>query len=187
METLKWYTLDFCFLHFSHYLFVFYVFNCNFHLYYFYVEWIEFNKKKITGIPEISNPTLVPASQGARPKTPISSYLNSLMKVLQEAGIDSIQAEDIATCQKITISGETDNKHFLLVKMTSEKAKSLLCSQRNKLKTCKQRIYMNEDLIKEDANLFMKAREDIKKGKLHSAWMRNGLVWGKTTETGQCF
>jgi hypothetical protein len=107
------------------------------------------------------------------------------MHVLHEAKIDNISKEDISLCQKIKVPGSDTN--ILLVKMASESAKNSLYAQRSKLRLCKSKIFMNEDLTKEDATLFKKAREDRKKGKLYSVWSKHGLIWGKTSETGQAF
>jgi hypothetical protein len=119
--------------------------------------------------------------------TPQLKYAKSIMKVISEAGIENIQETDIGTIQKINIPGNASNSSILIVKMSSEGAKATLYAQRTKLKNCSSKIFLNEDLTREDATVFKKAREEVKKGKLFTAWTKSGLVWVKTSETGKPF
>jgi hypothetical protein len=54
-------------------------------------------------------------------------------------------------------------------------------------KQCSSRIYINEDLIPEEAKIFKKARNQVKEGALHSCWSREGLIYGKTSPEGKPF
>jgi hypothetical protein len=112
------------------------------------------------------------------------SYSNSIMQVLQDAGITDIKAEDFCSIMKITPSGQPS---FLLAKISSIKQKMKLYTQRTKLKNCTTKVYMNEDLTKDDGLIYKKARKDVKEGVLHSCWTLGGLVYGKSSPEGKPF
>jgi hypothetical protein len=112
------------------------------------------------------------------------SYSDSIMEIVEEAGIDGIKKEDFNTISRITPSGQPS---FLLVKMNTYKQKMKLYTQRTKLKNCSARIYINEDLTKEEGILHKKSRKDVKEGTLHSCWTMGGLVYGKTSSEGKPF
>jgi hypothetical protein len=71
--------------------------------------------------------------------------------------------------------------------MVSALKKKELYTQRLKCKRSKIKLYINEDLTKDDAATFKRARDDSKSGKLHSTWTFNGIVWGKRSEDGKSF
>jgi hypothetical protein len=107
-----------------------------------------------------------------------SSYVNSLLDVFTEAGIQDISDRDFSRVTKVTPPGQSS---FLIVRMSSEQSKKKLYSQRTKLKNCVSKIFMNEDLTREDTAIHKKARKDVKDGLLHSCWTQGGLVYAKTS------
>jgi hypothetical protein len=87
---------------------------------------------------------------------------------------------------KITVPGNATPDIYVF-KLRSEEKKRLIFSQRMKLKNYKHKLFLNEDLTKSDSSLFKKARADVKSGKLFSTWTKNGLVWGKLSDSGKPF
>lgn len=113
--------------------------------------------------------------------------VTSLIESLSQAGIQNIQETDFTSIDKVSISGKENKGIYWLVKMVSEKAKNNLYSQRTKLKNSDKRIFINEDLTKEDAIIFRKARQRVKEGLLLSTWTWNGVVYGKCEANGKSF
>lgn len=109
---------------------------------------------------------------------------SSVMEVVREAGIQNINEEDFDSFIRITPAGQ---QQFLIAKMKSPKVKTRLYQQRTKLKNCSTRIFINEDLTKEDSVLFKKARGQVKEGILHSCWSMDGVIYGKATIEGKPF
>jgi hypothetical protein len=117
-------------------------------------------------------------------KTVHENLVQSIMEILVEADIQGISEEDIGSVTRITPAGKPQ---LLLVRMKTLKAKQKLYSQRTKLRQCKTRVYVNEDLTKEESLIHKKARKQVKDGTLHSCWTLDGLVYGKSSPEGKPF
>lgn len=114
-------------------------------------------------------------------------YLPLLRKVLDEAGIEGVADSDFSEIIRINIPNQTGPTNTILVKMVSETKRDLVYSQKNKLKNCTSRIYINEDLTKHDSKVFKRVRQEVKDGSLHSCWTKGGLVWAKTSQDSKPF
>lgn len=106
------------------------------------------------------------------------------MEIINEAGIQGIAAEDFVAVNRITPAGQSQ---FLLARMRTPSLKAKIYSQRTKFKQCMARIYVNEDLTREDAAIFKKARMRVKEGILHSCWSMEGIIFGKASPEGKPF
>lgn len=112
------------------------------------------------------------------------SFIFSIMQIFNEAGITGIESKDFEAVLKITPAGLPP---FLLVCMRSVFLKRKVFSQRTKLRNCKEKVFMNEDLTKREAALHKKARSQVKEGSLHSCWTAEGLVYAKASPEGTPF
>lgn len=108
----------------------------------------------------------------------------SVMKIINDVNIEGILPEHIVSINKITPAGKPA---FLMVRMSSPDLKKKLYTQRTKLKNCSDRVYINEDLTKEEATIFKRARQQVKQGTLHSCWSSDGLIYAKTSTDGKPF
>jgi hypothetical protein len=117
-------------------------------------------------------------------KSKEENMITSVMKIIEEAGIQGVKSSDFVSVSKVVPSGQT---HFLLVTFTSTVVRRKLFAQRTKLRQCKERIFFNEDLTKEQAGIHKKARKQVKEGTLHSVWTAEGLVYGKSSPEGVPF
>jgi hypothetical protein len=84
----------------------------------------------------------------------------------------------------VTVPGSSG---YLVAKMLSEELKVTIFAQKSKLKGNKDKIYINEELTKQDAKIFKKARDDVKHKRLSAAWTRGGIVFAKKTPNGTPF
>jgi hypothetical protein len=109
---------------------------------------------------------------------------DKIFEVFHEAGIVNVLREDIVNIQKFKLQGQPS---LLIVKMVNEAKKIVLYKQRTKLRNCSTKIYMNEDLTRQDSQLFKQGREDVKNKRLHSVWTLNGRVFAKKEEQGKPF
>lgn len=78
----------------------------------------------------------------------------------------------------------------IIVRFTNRKARDMLYRARFQLKRPEHRrglaIYINEDLTKNAAELFAKARKLVKDNVIHSAWTSSGVVHIKQYNTPTC-
>jgi hypothetical protein len=112
-----------------------------------------------------------------------SAYKEKLMKLVTDADITGVSPLDISTIS----FGKGHENNFTIVTLINEHVKNNLYLQRTKLKKLGGKIYINEDLTREDSKIFKRAREEVKSQKLHSTWTRYGKVYGKLTESGKPF
>jgi hypothetical protein len=117
-------------------------------------------------------------------KTNHENLVISIMDNINEAGVTGIKEGDFDSVIKITPAGQVP---FLLARMKTSNLKKKLYSQRTKFRQCSQRIFVNEDLTKNEATVFKKARTQVKDGTLHSCWSMDGLIYGKTSPDGKPF
>jgi DNA repair exonuclease SbcCD ATPase subunit len=111
----------------------------------------------------------------------------SMLVILGQAGIQNVKENDISSLDKVSVPGKDNKNTYWLIKMKSESAKTNLYSQRTKLKNAEKKIFLNEDLTKEDAIIFRKARQRVKDGLLQSTWTWGGVVFGKCDANGKPF
>jgi hypothetical protein len=114
------------------------------------------------------------------------AFKNKLSQIITDTSISEVKVSDIVSISFGNSPGRNVN-NFAVITMASEHTKNSFYSQRTKLKSLDDKIYINEDLTKTDALLYKKARDDVKKKKLHSTWTKNGKVFAKLSETGKPF
>lgn len=130
---------------------------------------------KITGI-NISNSV-------SSPEEKQSTYKESLMQILTKANITGVELKDIHSVSFV----KGQDHSYAIVSLQSEQIKNNLYFQRTKMKKINEKVYINEDLTREDSKIFKKAREEVKMKKLHSAWTKHGRVYGKLSDNGKPF
>lgn len=137
---------------------------------------------KVVGIP---SPKITSAQKDTAHERK-RDFVEKFIKVLGEVGIDSVTPSD---CVDVTFGVTPGNQagNFAIVTLINERKKNHIYLQRTKLKNLNSKIYLNEDLTKIDAQLFKRAREEVKAKILFSSWTRNGQVYGKATEKGKPF
>ena len=69
----------------------------------------------------------------------------------------------------------------VIIKMATYRARARIFKERAKLRHCPDRIFINEDLTKLRSNLFRKARQHRKDGKLSDCWTYDGNILVKTS------
>ena len=69
----------------------------------------------------------------------------------------------------------------VILKLATYRVRARIFSQRAKLRHCRDKIYINEDLTKMRSNLFWKARQRKKDGKLSDCWTYDGNILVKTS------
>lgn len=97
---------------------------------------------------------------------------------LQEKNI-TIERNDIEACHTIPVNtknGKVAN-HVIIIKFVNRKKKVDLLKQGKKLKGTN--VYLNEHLIKRNADIAKRARFLKKQGKLQSTWVHNCKVFVK--------
>jgi hypothetical protein len=112
-------------------------------------------------------------------------YVNSLFKIVDEVNIEGVERSDCVEIVKINNPSQPGVSNTVLVKMSSERARDNLLYQRKKLKDCSTKCFFNEDLTKYDSQIFKRLRQEVKSGRIHSCWSKNGLCWAKSTAEGK--
>jgi hypothetical protein len=113
-----------------------------------------------------------------------STFKEIFMKKIKEAEIKGVELSDLSS---VHFGKGHDSKNFVILTMSNEQAKNILYFQRTKLKKLEGKIYINEDLTKEDSRIYRKTREEVKQKKLFSTWTHHGKVFGKLSEIGKPF
>ena len=99
----------------------------------------------------------------------------------------NINASSFVSASLVKIPGPVNNVTYLLVEMASDKARNALFSQKKLFKNSQYKLFVNELLMKEDSQIYKKARKDISQGLLHSVWTYQCKVWAKGSRTGDPF
>ena len=114
--------------------------------------------------------------------------LARFLQNLELEGIKGVTTDDIAYSRIIKVPGNSQNQAILLIRFRNEEKRNHVYKLRTKLKLLtNQKMFVNEDLLKDDAQLFNKAQQEVKDKKLHSVWTLVGCVWAKSSERGQAF
>jgi hypothetical protein len=111
-------------------------------------------------------------------------YIKTFHQILNEANFEGVSQSDFLGSTRVT---SPSKNNFIIFRLSSPEKKNQIFSQRTKLKGLTHRIFINEDLTREDAAIFKRARSEQKNGKLSSVWTRDGKVWGKATDSGKPF
>lgn len=89
-----------------------------------------------------------------------------------------IQPSDISVAHRLKKpTGPNPGPPAVIVRFTSRKARERVYIARRNLKDCPTKIYINEDLTKQTAELFRHARQLVKQKVLHSSWTAGGTVY----------
>jgi hypothetical protein len=107
-----------------------------------------------------------------------------ISSIFIQAGLTNFKPQQICSATSVKIPG-LENR--ILIKLCSEKAKINIFSQKKLLKSLPYKLFINEDLTKEDGKKFKKAREQVKQGILFSTWTKGGKVFGKSSPKGSPF
>jgi hypothetical protein len=141
----------------------------------------------IIGLPEVppvpnNDSSVVSTDDVAASSTPESRIQNRLIlhiiDFLTRAGMSDICPAQFDSVTTIKSQGASNR---LLVRMKQERYKINIYKQKKLLKNLPQKIYLNEDLTKEDDKIFRKTRQHVKEGIIYSAWTKGGVVYAKTT------
>ena len=111
------------------------------------------------------------------------AMLTQFLTDLVTAGIGSedrrITANDLSMTTLIRIPGSTGL--VLLVRVKDYDTRDLVYAKRTRVKIIEDRkIYINEDLTREDADKLTEARKAMKEGRYTSVWSNNGKVYVRT-------
>ncbi len=106
-------------------------------------------------------------------KETVCNFVNKSLKV-------PLEPWEIDTCFRVGKKSSPDNKprRVIVQLLTQNKKKKILAMKKN-LRQEKDPIYINEDLIPTRAEIFKTARENVKDGRLHRAWIYQGQVFIK--------
>lgn len=124
----------------------------------------------IEGLPE----------DGSNPKAQTLDLLKNL-----DVEINPVEIDEILKITQVTDENTNTTTRKILLKTTNSGTKDKIYKARTKLKDSKKfptKIYINEDLTNEKANLFFKTRELVKKKKIKSAWTYKGQIYAKQDE-----
>jgi uncharacterized coiled-coil protein SlyX len=116
-----------------------------------------------------------------------ASLKATLDVIFGEAGIVGVKADDVDELVKINTPNQQGASHSILLKFSSEAKRNKLFFQKKKLKNCKEKYYINEDLTKDIARIYKRTRQEVKNGTLHSCWTKFGTVWAKSAPDGTPF
>ena len=127
---------------------------------------------------------LTPSDGSLREKK--DRMLNEFLDGLKTAGIATeayrITPEHINLSRAIRIPGQPGL--VLLIRLKSEEMRDHIYKNRTKMKIVRPRkIYINEDLTKEDSIKLSKARKEQKAGNLTSVWSYNGKVYARAGQS----
>ncbi len=94
----------------------------------------------------------------------------------------NIKKDDIQSAERMGIQKNGDNKaRKILVKFNNIQAKRDICQNKKILKDLPagKKIYINEELTKEGANIFYEARKIVKNRELWAAYTMEGQIYAK--------
>jgi hypothetical protein len=111
-------------------------------------------------------------------------YISRIYEVLSQAGMQDIAQEHICSASIIKIPGQPQR---ILFRLNSIKSKINIFKQKKLLKSLPFRVYLNEDLTKEDGRIYKKSREQVKDGLIFSTWTKGGIVFAKKSENSKPF
>jgi hypothetical protein len=114
-------------------------------------------------------------------------YNLAFNEMIQEARIEGISASDVVEYVKINSPSNRGPNNTVLLKFSCEYKRDKLYYQKKKLKNCRKKYFINEDLTKQDSNLFKKTRMEVKNGVLAACWTKGGVTWAKSTPEGKPF
>jgi hypothetical protein len=142
------------------------------------------NNIKMTGV-NLHIPVPPKNHDENQPKIDVQDIMkNKVMEVFEEAGIEGVAKTDMVNIQKFRLQGQPS---LMIIRMNNEGIKNRVFKQRTKLRQCSTKIFMNEDLTRQDAQLFKFGRDEVKKKMLHSVWTQNGRVYAKKEENSKPF
>jgi hypothetical protein len=132
------------------------------------------------------NPATPDPNQAPGPalSSPEDKLLDQVFDIFNQAGMQNIQRCHLMSATLIKAPGQPQKT---LVRMSSEKTKINIYSQKKLLKKLSFKIFLNEDLTKQDGRIFKRAREHVKQGLLHSTWTKGGKVFAKSSDKGTPF
>jgi len=126
----------------------------------------------ITGLPAGNYVEAVVTENTNReesPGLPNTSVERSVLKLFNEQLGVSVQPTDISVAHRLKRQG--DSAPTTLVKFTNRKAREAVYAARRKLREYHQmRVYINEDLNKNTADLFRKAHQLVRSKVIFSTW-----------------
>ena len=111
--------------------------------------------------------------------------IEEFLAALQTGGIQNVTASDIAMSRVIKVPGQ--NGLVLMIKLKEEDTRDRIYSKRTRVKIVgipERKLYINEDLTKEDASKLSKARRELKNGSYTSVWTYYGKVYAKVSQDG---
>lgn len=114
-------------------------------------------------------------------------YCHAIINISTEAGMKDVKPSDFLNFTRINVPAALGASQTVIIKFSSLLSRDNMFSQRKLLKNCQTRHYLNEDLTKQDATQFKKARKQVKEGILVGCWTNKGVVWGKTSPEGKPF
>lgn len=109
---------------------------------------------------------------------------NSVISALTDAGMKDVSKQDIL---HITTLKSPGNGNTYLLRLCDEQKKIGILKQKKLLKNLPYKLYLNEDLTREDSDIYRQCRLDVKNKKLHATWTRNCEVMAKASAEGKPF
>jgi hypothetical protein len=110
--------------------------------------------------------------------------ISQVIGVLQQAGLKDIHTDQVSSIHTIKAPGQPNK---ILAKLKSEHYKINIFRQKKLLKSLPFKVFINEDLTKEDGKIYRIARKRVKDGILHSVWSKGGIIYAKTSDKGSPF
>ena len=107
----------------------------------------------------------------------ISFFNNSMLKNLTQ-----LTVSDIDRCHPVG-KPNSDEVQQILVKFTNYESKRLVISAKKSLRNNPDRIYINEDLTRQNYAILRALRSLQKSGRIYSSWSVNGKTFAKVYET----
>ena len=90
-----------------------------------------------------------------------------------------LAAADISIAHRLRTKSGTNGPPPVIVRFTNRKARDAVFAARCQLKTCPDKIFVNEDLTATASNLFFKARKLVTDKVVYKAWTNRGSVYIK--------
>ena len=110
------------------------------------------------------------------------TMMGEFLAALTSSGLEGITEDDIALSRAIKIPGQTGL--VLMVKIKQDEVKDKIYAKRTRIQSGEKKLYINEDLTKEDAIKLNKARKAMREGEYLSVWTYGGKVFAKMSERG---
>lgn len=136
---------------------------------------VRSNMLRVSGL----EPSPLPPDSDSQP-TLHDRYSLAMISLAEEAGISGLKVDDFMEFNKINIPSVTGASSVVSIKFFSVDKRNMLYKQRKLFKNCKNKVFLNEELTRQDALAFKKARRQVKEGLLSACWTSRGCVWGKT-------